>query len=110
MDTNLMGPTGMKNRFDQCRRTQTFEKVVRSSRGSAHVFVHGHAFAVGGMASNGRPNLPSFSLHLAADNSVIRLIHASTCELVGERQVRVIVFCDDEATARVFVEAMHNSW
>jgi hypothetical protein len=46
MDANLMGSASVKNRFDESRPAQTFENMIRSSRGSPHVFVHCHAFPV----------------------------------------------------------------
>src|SRR5262245_23959687 len=108
MNTNLVSSPGVKNRFNQCRPTQTFENMIRSPRGSAHVFVHGHAFAMRRMPRNRSPNLATLTLNLATNNRMISLIYASACELVRERQVRIIVLGDNQTTARVFVETMNN--
>src|SRR5262245_10565385 len=109
MDANLVGSAGVKNRFDQRRTAQSFENMIRGPRGPAHVFVHRHAFAMGRMAGNGRPNLSPLPLNLAANNRMISLIHAPTSELGRKSQVRVIVLRDHKATARIFIETMHDS-
>ena len=110
MNTDLMGSSGVENRFDESRSIQAFKHSVRSAGGPAHIFIHGHPFAVRGMPRNGGANFTAVPLNLATDNRVISLIDTSTSELSGKRDVSVIVLRDDQTTASVFIEAVHNAW
>jgi hypothetical protein len=110
MDANLVRSTGVKDRFDQRRAAQTLQNPITRACGPPHVFVHGHAFAMRRMPRDRSANFATLPLNLRADDRMIRLIHASTCELVRNCQVGIIVLGDHEATAGVFVEAMNDAW
>src|SRR5947207_884573 len=86
-----------------------FKNVITRPRSSAHVLVHGHSFAVRGMTGNGCPNLASFPLNLTANDRLISLIDAPAGELVRERQVRIVILRDDQATACVFIQSVNDT-
>lgn len=109
MDSDLVRSTRVKNRLDEGRRVQPLEHTVRGSRGSTHVFVHGHAFAMRGMARNCGANFATVPLYLAANDCLISLIDASTRELSGQGQMRIVILCDNQTAARVLIEPVHDA-
>src|SRR4051812_3656287 len=64
---------------------------------------------MGGMASDGGANLSAIPRHFAADQRLVKLFHAASGKLGRERQMSLIILCDDQATAGVFVEAMNDA-
>src|SRR5436309_15435400 len=109
MDADLVSSPGVENRFEQRRSAQALEHVVRGSRRSAHILIHGHAFAMRGMPGDGGTDFTALSLNVAANNCVIRLVHASAGELGRKGKVSIVVFRDHKAAAGFFVEPVHNA-
>jgi len=110
MHANLMRAAGMDLRLDERGVIQFLHHAVAGMRGAAViVVVDGHAFAVRGMARNRGVDFATFARHFAADDGLINLFYDAAGKLFRKREVRLVVFGDDEAAAGFLVEPVHNA-
>jgi hypothetical protein len=110
MDADLVGTAGMETAFDESRAVEAFDDLVcgpRFARVSA--FGRGHTFAMGWMARDADLDFAAFIRHFTTNDPAINLGDAAFFKLRGEVQVRFVCFRDDDATARIHIEAMDNS-
>jgi len=110
MHADLVRAPGVDLRFHQRRRVKPFENFVARVRGATRAVVaHGHAFAVRGMSRDGRVDFGGGASRFAADERVVNLVNFARRELFREREVRLVIFGDDQTTTRFLVEAMHDA-
>ena len=79
-------------------------------RGAAGIVVaHGHAFAVRRMPGDGGADFAGVAREFAADDGVVNFFDLPSGELCREREVRLVVFGDDEAAAGFLVEPVDDA-
>lgn len=110
MHADLVGAAGVDLRLDQRRGVQPFEHTVTRVRGTTGIVVaRRHALAVRWMPGNGGADFAGFTREFTAHNRVVNFFDLPFGKLRGEREMRFVVFGDDEAAAGFLVEPMHDA-
>ena len=110
MHANLVRPAGVDLRLDKRRGLQLFQHAPACVRRAAGIVVaHGHAFAMRRMPRDGRADFAGAARQFAADNRVVDFFHAALGKLFREREVRPVIFGDDEAAAGFLVEPVDDA-
>ena len=110
MHANLMRAPTVQRAFEQTHAVSGLQNAVFCSGISTAAPIDRHFFPLHGMSTDGDIDCPVRPLQFPGDQSEINLLHFALCELMSERLMGHIVFCDHETTARLFVETMNNAW
>src|SRR5437773_8604338 len=109
MDANLVCAPGVQISLYQGSVLQPLQHPITSVRLPPFFFIDSHAFSVGGMSGDSGPDIASVPRYLSAHDRVVNLFHFAARELSGQREVGLVILGYHQATARIFIEAMHNS-
>ena len=110
MHADLMRATGVNLRLDERGRVQSFQHAITGVRGPAGIVVaRGHAFAVRRMPGDGGVDFAGFAREFTAHNRIVNFFNLPPGELRRKREVRFVVFGDDEAAAGFLVEPVDDA-
>lgn len=109
MDTDLMRTAAVQSAFDQTCVFARANHPILGFRGAPARWNDRHPLSMHGMAPdlffNNAGTLPQFP----SDQGEINLFDRARGELFRQTAMSLIILRDDDATARVLIEAMHNS-
>ena len=110
MHADLVGAAGVNLCLNECGGVQSLEHVITCVRGAAGIVVaRRHALAVRWMPGDGGADFAGFAREFAAHDRVVNFFNLPPGELRREREVRFVVFGDDETTAGVLVEPVNDA-
>jgi len=110
MDADLMRAPGVDLRLNPGGGFQLFENfIARMRRAAGIVVARGHALAVRWVPGDGGADFAGVARGSAADNRMVNLLHAPLGELFREREVRFVIFGDDEAATGFLVEPVDDA-
>lgn len=106
---NLVSPSTVQHAFDKADSILRFHHAIIGACGPTAVLRHGHALTMLAVPSDARVDNALRLSHRARDEREINFFHHSFGELSREVLMRRIIFRDDQATAGLLVQPMHNA-
>ena len=109
MHAYLVRAPRFKLTADKSRAVKILQRVDMR-HGALGIFLrHSHFLAVGRMPAYGLVHRYRLR-YIPQRHSIIYAAHGMLLYLLRKRKVRLIVFCDDEQSARIFVYAVYYPW
>ncbi len=108
VDPNLMGATRLEPARNQRKSGEGVQYRIMGDS-MATVRDDRHFLTVFGMPTNGGVNLSLNGLRRPFDNGPIQAGCGVCFELLGQMLVGVVIFCDNQQAAGLFVQTMHNA-
>lgn len=110
MDADLMRATAVQSTFDKARLFARLKHAILSSGGPSTRRSNRHPLSMHRVTPDFFVDDAAVLPGLPRGQSEIDLFDCSRRELRRERPVRFIVFRDNNAAARFFIETMHDAW
>ncbi len=107
--TNLVRPSAVKATLDQARSLSAAENTKIRPRLAPAFPRHCHSCPVNTMPSDGKINRSCILPQSSSDEREINFFDCARGELFGESEMSGIIFGDNQAAARLFVETMDNA-
>ena len=107
--TDLMRPSAVQFAFDQTDLIGRTHDAILRLRGATALGPDRHSLSMHRVTSDFFFNGPCAFPQLSGDEREINLFYAAPCKLRRQSAVRFIGFCDDQTTARLFIQSMDNS-
>ena len=110
MHADLVSPPSMQNAFNQTNLAACSKDAIFGlGRAPARVSDR-HSLSIDGVSSNFLFNHARGLAQFSGNEREINFLHRPLRELFGQFAMRLIIFGNDNATARFLIETMNNAW